>query len=435
MKIAKLISKDIKLGHIKGKLPSIRSLKETYNVSQATVISGLNILMSQNLIFQKKNSGYYVLYQTTDKIDNQVKFDFSTTSTAWTDFPIEEYTQCLESSFINFKINLFEYGDVQGEKQLRQKFVSILSDTHIHTRTDDIIVTNGTQQSLQILCLLLRNESILVEQPTYHLMTKLIETLNINYCIVHKADYHLDLLKFEEIVKINKPKFVYLMPRLHNPFGSTMTLYEKEVVLELSEKYDFYIIEDDYLGDFEYNSKYKTIFEMDSKDRVIYLKSFSKIMFPGQRLGIVILPEELKNNFIQHKLVSDIQTNAISQAIMYTFIESGLYEMHRQHMIDLQIKKVEIFKKSLRKYIKNLYTYEIHQLHTILKLPKNVDTKKLYKLLEEQQIKVDYYKMNYFTNYHKQEKFIKINVSNIPIENIDEGIKKLSFAIERSYSF
>lgn len=110
------------------------------------------------------------------------------------------------------------------------------------------------------------------------------------------------------------------MPRLHNPLGTSYTRREKEKIIELADKYDVYIVEEDYLADFEQNSKVDPIFSYDTNQRVIYLKSYSKIMFPGLRIGIAVLPEKTTEEFGKYKKLADIDSPMISQAALEIYI-------------------------------------------------------------------------------------------------------------------
>ncbi|MFD1413418.1 aminotransferase class I/II-fold pyridoxal phosphate-dependent enzyme [Oceanobacillus jeddahense] len=155
------------------------------------------------------------------------------------------------------------------------------------------------------------------------------------------------------------------------------------MILEFATKYDFYMIEDDYLGDFEGSKSYKTLYEMDTNQRVIYLKSFSKIMFPGQRLGITVLPECMIDIFQSYKEIIDIHTNSISQIIMQTFIESGLYEHHKDKIVLRHLQKAHTLRDVLKTYFSNYEFNDNHQMHTVIKLPKQIDMNKLHQELSE----------------------------------------------------
>ncbi|MCJ1747956.1 PLP-dependent aminotransferase family protein [Mammaliicoccus sciuri] len=436
-RIANLLLQYIDEGYYTSRLPNIREMMKLFNASQSTINQALQQLIKMNKIYNKPNIGYFIITKNPSDFDSNDYFDFSTSSTSWTDFPFESYIQCLETSFKNDKQNLFTYGSVTGSNLLKKSFKSILEDDQIFTKEEQIVITSGTQQALHILSLMMinNNDKILVEQPTYHQMNHLIERLNMNHTIYNRNLDDINTHELENIIKSDRPKYVYLMPRLHNPLGTTMNETEKLILLKMANKYDFYIIEDDYLGDFENNNSYKSIYEMDNSGRVIYLKSFSKIMFPGQRLGFVVLPITLVQKFVDIKEIVDIQTNVISQSIMQTFISSGLYDYHKDKIIDKHQQKVNVLHQSLNKHFKNYEFNDNHKMHTVIKLPKTINMNSLYNNLSKSKILVDDYKQNYISNYKDNHKFIKLNTSNIAESKIDTGLKLIKNCIDFSKEF
>lgn len=418
------------------KLPSIRALMDDFQVSQSTITQALHQLIELNKIYTKENVGYFIIPNKTTIEDTKTSFDFSTASTSWTDFPMDSYAQCLEIALKNGKSELFRYGATDGNSNLKKMFQKLLEKEQLYFKLNQLLITSGTQQSLHLLALLLKpSESFLIEQPTYHLMIKLVERLNINYSTYHRQVNQLDLAELEKTIKQSRPKYLFLMPRLHNPLGSTMSEYEKQTILNFADQYDFYIIEDDYLSDFERSNKYKTMFELDTNARVIYLKSFSKIMFPGQRLGLIILPEELVTPFTQLKEVTDIQTNSLSQVIMQTFIESGLYEYHREKIVQRHKIKARTLRLALRKYLKDDSFYDNRQMHTVIELPNKMNMDRLYLELKKRNVYVDNHKANYVSGYKQNYKFLRLNTTSIANTQIDQGVSLILEAIEKSKSY
>lgn len=418
------------------KLPSIRALMDEFQVSQATVTQALRQLIELNKVYVQENVGYFIIPKKQIPDEREEIFDFSTTSTSWTDFPLDSYAQCLEIALKNEKNELFTYGAVDGNHELKKSFQKLLEEEQIFARTDQIVITSGSQQALHILALMLKGtDSILIEQPTYHLMVKLIERLNLSYITCHRETNKVDLATLQKTIERDHPKYVYLMPRLHNPLGTTMTEHEKKVILDYAKKYDFYIIEDDYLSDFESASKYKTMFEMDTNHRVIYLKSFSKIMFPGQRLGLTVLPQELTTEFVELKEVIDIQTNTLSQVIMQTFIESGLYEHHKDKIVLRHRKKADTLRNALKIHFEHYIFNDNHQMHTVIELPKEMNMNKLYQELAKRNVLVDDHNKNYVSTYKRNHKFLKLNTTSISENRIEQGICLILEAIEASKIF
>ncbi|MBE7337816.1 winged helix-turn-helix transcriptional regulator [Staphylococcus epidermidis] len=117
--IANLLIQYIDEGYYTNRLPSIREMMKMFNVSQSTINQVLQQLIKLNKIYNKPNIGYFIITKNTSDLDTNDYFDFSTSSTSWTDFPFESYIQCLETSFKNEKQNLFTYGSVTGSNLLK----------------------------------------------------------------------------------------------------------------------------------------------------------------------------------------------------------------------------------------------------------------------------------------------------------------------------
>jgi DNA-binding transcriptional MocR family regulator len=432
--VANKILQHIEQGEFKERLPSVRKMMDTFGVSQVTMMQALQHLVDMNRIYAKPNVGYFIISRKSNPPIFNGIYDFSTASTSWTDFPLDSYSQCLETAIQNKKTELFTYGATTGNKELKGLFQKLLAEDQIFTKKEQIMITSGTQQALHILALIMmtRKESILIEQPTYHQIINLIERLHLDYVTCNRDLEKINLKELEEAIQRKRPKYMYLMPRLHNPLGTTMSEQVKKTILELAAKYDFYMIEDDYLGDFEGGNNYKTLYEMDTNQRVIYLKSFSKIMFPGQRLGITVLPQNMIESFRSFKEIIDIHTNSLSQIIMQTFMESGLYAHHKDKIVFKHQQKAKKLCDVLRTYFSDYQFNDNHQMHTVIKLPKQINMNKLHEELAKRHVLVDDYKTNYLTGYKQNHKFLKLNTTSIPEDKIDEGVQFIQKAIETS---
>ncbi|MFA9464735.1 MAG: aminotransferase class I/II-fold pyridoxal phosphate-dependent enzyme [Velocimicrobium sp.] len=119
-------------------------------------------------------------------------------------------------------------------------------------------------------------------------------------------------------------------PGYHNPLGTSYSQKEKKEILELAQKYNVFIVEDDYLADFEQNSKADPIYSYDDFTHVIYLKSYSKVIFPGLRIGIAVIPDKLIETFSQYKRILDIDSSMLSQAALEIYIKNGMFERHKE---------------------------------------------------------------------------------------------------------
>ncbi len=124
--------------------------------------------------------------------------------------------------------------------------------------------------------------------------------------------------------------------------GTSYSEKTKKKLIQLAEKYDVFIIEDDFLGNLNFNQKNLPLYAYGKSDQLIYVQGFSKTFMPGIRLGVTILPVKLVSKFIWIKKLQDLNTSVLEQAAFQLFIESGMYR-HHQYKIRIEYRKKEIY--------------------------------------------------------------------------------------------
>ena len=239
----------------------------------------------------------------------------------------------------------------------------------------------------------------------------------------------IDLNHLEEIFQKGDIKFFYTMPRFHNPLGSSYSKEQKKAVLKLAKKYDVYIVEDDYLADFEYDLKNDPLYAEDIHERVIYLKSFSKIMFPGLRIGIAVLPPKLIHPFQLFKTVTNIDGSMISQAALTLYLKSGMFTHYKKKVSNAYQTLAKILQESIQNYLSDYDHSSEVVMHTHILLPKQVNIKLLIKNLYQQHIYLDSTDRNYLEGFYN-ERILKLNVSKVDESQIDKGIKKIADSLK-----
>ena len=320
------IIKDIKNGSLEkgSKLPSIRQLSQTYVCSKDTAQRALLDLKYQNYIYAVPKSGYYVL-EGYNETDDKALLNLND----YNQLAYEDFKLCLDESLAGHQDYLFNYYHEQaGLKELVKALQNRLAADDIYVNSDQIVITSGSQQALYILSQIDFGNGgykILIEQPTYHRMNQLINRQNLPYETITRNFDGLDFDKLEEHFKSGQIKFFYTISRYSNPLGLSYTAKEKEKLAQLASLYDVYIIEDDYMGDFS-DSKNLPIHYYDTQNRVIYIKSFSMALFPGLRLGSVVLPPNLKATFLAHKGLIDYDTNLIMQRALSVYLDNGMFQ-------------------------------------------------------------------------------------------------------------
>lgn len=341
--LAQELKEEILSGNLqKGdKLPSIRELVALYGVNKDTVQRALRSLKDESFIYAVEKSGYYVLKNSEAKQLEESEEDYS-------QLPIEDLRICFNQSLASaHDLKLTKKEQASGMNELIQALMPILEEYGVYATKEQLVITTGTQQALYILLQLIQGKKVLLEQPTYARMNELVKHLNIPYeTIERQMDGEIDLNRLEELFASGEFSLFYTISRFHNPLGGSYSEATKKKIVELASKYSVYIIEDDYMADFvEGNATPLHYYDMDA--RVIYVKSFSSILFSALKIGIVVLPKELVEPFAMRKLWMDYDSNVMMQKTFTLFIENGMFLKHRKEMVENYIEKSKRAKKWL----------------------------------------------------------------------------------------
>jgi len=392
------------------RLPSIRQLSQDFSCSKDTIQRALLELRHEQYLYAKPQSGYYVLEQGQHQ-DLEIEVTDEHAS-AYDDFRL-----CVNETLIGRENYLFNYYDNQeGLEELRQSVHQLLFDQALYCKPDQLVLTSGTQQALFILSQInfpSKGAEILVEQPTYHRMNRLLVAQGLAYQTIERRIDGIDLEELEEQFKSGKIKFFYTIPRFHYPLGHSYSDQEKRAILNLANQYGVYIVEDDYLGDLD-SKKGQTFHYLDTEDRVIYIKSFSTSLFPALRITALILPNALKEAFVSYKNILDYDSNLIMQKALSLYIDSQLFEKNRLARLSLQENYQAQIKELLEKNTCTLPHYPLHDglLLDLRHYPKIAS-------LKHSSLKLDFFEKAYLDACPYQ--FAKVTLENL--EELLEYIK------------
>ena len=326
------------------RLPSIREMIQQYECNKDTILKALHLLKEESLIYPVEKSGYYVLKNRVP-VRNTTKIGLPNPL----QFPIEDFRKCLnESVMANYEGVSNQRESVRGDRELIEAMVPLLESYGVYAKEDQLSITTGTQQALYILLQLISTGGLLLEQPTYSRMNQLVKELEIPYQMIEREQTQdtISLEKLEQIFQSGTIRYFYTISRFHNPLGMSYPDSVKKKIVELAEKYQVYIIEDDYMADYERGTA-TPLHYFDTNERVIYVKSFSSILFSAFKMGIVVLPNAFIKEFEKRKQLLDFDSNLLMQKTLALFIQNGLFEKHRQKMVAHYHEKSQLFRKLL----------------------------------------------------------------------------------------
>jgi len=345
--IIQYLQTEITNGQIRpgNRLPPIRTIAEAFRCSTSTVVKAYGELERSHIIYPVAGSGYYLVENHLQASTQSPKIiDFASVAPGSETLPYKEFQHCINQAISIYKEDLFSYCDPQGMQRLRKTIAKQLQDYQIFTNWQKIVITTGSQQAISLLISMPfpnGKTSILVEQPTYSGIIKSLELSGHSVLGIERTEQGLDKNALERIFRNGNIKFFYTMPRFHNPTGFSYTNADKKGLVELAEKYDVYIVEDDCLADLDTNPKTDPLYAFSTTDKVIYLKSYSKTFLPGLRLATAVLPRELLNPFLEYKKWTDLASPALSQAALEIFITSGMYGNHRRNLAKIFRDRME----------------------------------------------------------------------------------------------
>lgn len=418
------------------KLPSIRNLSESYHCNKSTVIRALAELERKHVIYSLPKSGYYVVTSKTEIIQgDKLVLDFSSSSPDPAVFPYLDFQHCINQAIDIYKNDLFIYGTPRGLPSLIDVIQKQLTNYQVFAKKESIFITSGIQQALSILAVIPfpnNRETILIEQPGYHLFIECLQALKLPVLGIKRTSKGIDLVELERMFREENIKFFYTMPRYHNPLGTSYSQEEKKKILELARKYHIFIVEDDYLADFEQNSKADPIYSYDDFTHVIYLKSYSKIIFPGLRIGIAVIPDTLIELFSQYKRILDIDSSMLSQAALEIYIKNGMFERHKEKMKATYYARANCLISALENKQKEQnparFSYASVKniaFHTYIELNEQISCEKVIHRLKNKSVLVDGVNNNYLRSFHARDSILKLNISNVEKEYIEDGVSEI----------
>ncbi len=415
------------------KLPSVRQLSEHFSCSKNTIIKAYAELEKEHFIYSVPKSGYYVVNDFQKVADEMEVIDFLAAGPDKNVMPYVEFQHCMNQAINQYKEELFTYSDQQGLYPLRVQLVKYLQTLQVFTQPERLVVVSGSQQALNLLVSMPfpnGKNNILIEQPSYF---GIIESINLHQVTTFGIELTMDGIDFdrlEYIFRNNDIKFFYVIPRFHNPLGHSYTNSEKKKIVELAEKYDVYIVEDDFLGDLDTNAKSDPLFSFDPSGRVIYIKSFSKIFLPGLRIATVILPSLMINNFLRYKFTSDFNSSTLSQGALEIYLKSGMINSHLKKIKEVYQTKMHILQEACELLLpaNTHFSKPTSGFYLSISLPENVTAKQVVHMLKEQHVYVDDASRMFLPEY-KKDNLLRLSISQVNESQIKLGVERLAHCI------
>ena len=276
-------------------------------------------------------------------------------------FPVAEFSEASAILAREGK-DVLQYGATDGYAPLKDYIAKWMAPRMgRETKPEEMLITTGSQEGMDLLCSVLLNDgdTIIVEGPTYPGAIHAMRNRGARFISVpcDKDGMCVDLLPgiIEQGRKDgHKIKFIYTIVNFQNPSGSTLSEERRAKLLDIAEKYDLIIFEDDPYGHLRYTGSHvPTIFSMDKKEsgRVVYACSFSKILAPGTRVAWIVGDPELMQKLIMIKQGTNLCSSVVAQALVYEYCRLGHLDGFLPKIIAHYGKKRDAMEAGFKKYL------------------------------------------------------------------------------------
>ncbi len=355
-------------------------------------------------------------------------------------FPTAQLAEIAQQVLTQSPRDSLQYGLTDGLTVLREQLAKMSTAQGIPAQPENIVITSGTQQSLDLLGRILLNEgdTLLVENPTFLGALQSFKAYGARFRAVPMDDQGA----IPEELDGHDAKFYYALPTFQNPTGVTTTLERRKALLERAREQNLVIVEDDPYGVLRFEGQpLPTLAQLAAEEdiarggsglpqRVIYCSSFSKILAPGLRLSWIVAPRELTGPLVMAKQGADLHTNALAQSMASEFIRRGWMPAQIERIRETYRVRRQAMLQAIEAYFPSGIYYSRPEggLFMWVELPGEVETIPLLPKAVEQQVAFVPGKPFYITD--AGDSTMRLSFASIQPELIHEGIRRLGGLIK-----
>lgn len=442
---AMIISKQLESGY---RLPSSRKLASELSVSRVVILDAYEQLIAEGFLETSVGSGTYVSklnylsklqmdqYNQTDSSymaedqtglihepeDNIV--DFRTGLPDLALFPIDKWGQLYKRICQDISSYQLDYYQAMGSYKLRVELLRYLNRSRgIIAKPEQMLITTGAAQAFTLLSRLLLNksETVLVEDPINKDIYSMLISTGANVISIPVDEHGIDTAQFPT-QKIGK--LVFTTPSHQFPMGGILSMQRRLELIQYVKDSGGYIIEDDYDSAFRFKGGPISALHSIAHEQVIYIGTFSKILFPALRIGYIILPNNLVEGFTRLKYLEDLHTPILEQLTLASFIRDGYLEKH----IKLCKKVYQKKNQHLQDELIRLFGHSVQILgvaagiHLVVVFKNTTITTAMYEAFSKQGVKITPIECHTkYPSQHTQQ--LMLGYGHLSLEDITKGVE------------
>ena len=433
------------------RMPATRELAGLLGLNRTTVSAAYEILEAEGLIAGHVGRGSFVTGNTAmgeagvdwnallernetgtsgpaGGFDKEVvSFVMSRPASAL--FPLDDFRASCAAVLARADLaDILQLGSPSGYEPLRSHLLEDARRQRLAGPGDDLIVTNGCQQALDLIgrVLLRPGDRVVVEDPVYTGLKNLLAGMGARLVGIPVGPDGLDTAQLERVLERERPRFIVVTSNFQNPTGATLPLAARRALLEAARAAGVPVVENDAYGELRYHGEpLPAIKQLDENGGTVLLRSFSKVSFPGLRVGWALGPKPLIDRVRHAKEASDLHTGQLAQAVLLEFAESGRLEAHRTRVLRAGSERLAATLEACRRYLPAAarWTRPEGGMNVWVRLPEPLDAGEL--LPRAQKEGVAYVPGRYFAVSRPEPGALRLSFAGLEPEQIRSGVAVL----------
>jgi 2-aminoadipate transaminase len=361
-------------------------------------------------------------------------------------FPSQRFREACDRVLQQQPHLALQYGATEGYEPLREMIARHVGRYGIKVKTENVLITSGSQQALDLIGKLLINpgDLVLVEAPTYLGALQAFDVYGAEYVSVRSDEDGLCSELLEAPLR-SGPKFMYVLPNFQNPGGTTLSEGRRHQLVLLADKFGIPIIEDDPYGQLRYEGEHLTplvVLDRENLRRdtgysignVIYLSTFSKTLAPGLRLGWIVAPLEVIAKLVQLKQGADLHTSTFGQMVAYEVARDNFLDEHVKLIRRVYRERRDAMLEALTEQFPPEITWTRPKggLFLWMTLAPGMDAQRLFEAALRENVAFVPGESFYAPNGHRENahRQLRLNFSAVDPERIREGVRRLRIAVK-----
>lgn len=451
-----------------GRIPSTRGLAKSLGISRATVTQSYEQLLSEGYLQTVRGSGtfvcdqlpndllatpftdgktamptqllmplssygnsllqtdYLATFNNRESSEQLISFQYGTP--IFDDIPLKQWRQLLSRHCQATNRGMFDYAnDARGYLPLREAISRYLVQSRaVQCEADQVIIVSGSQQALELVTRILieRGDQVAIENPSYLDAQRIFFTNGAKLLpiAVDKSG-----IIVQQLLDYTAPiKLVYVTPSHQFPTGAIMSLSQRLELLAWATQTRAMIIEDDYDSEFRYTGRPIPALQGLEQEKVIYIGTFSKVLFPALRIGYLVVPKSLVMVFTYAKRLTDRHSPMLEQQVLTDFINEGCLERHIRRMRKLYDRRRQVLMQALEENLGDRVTIlgENAGMHLMVQFQTNLTAQEVVVASAARGVKLITAERYYLQNPGKCE-FV-LGYTNLSEAEIREGVSRLA---------